>query len=272
MRLPHRRHHPLAAAALAAALLAPAAVQATVLRFDQAFDGTAIIPTASSGDLPPGYGDRARGPMVAGPGGFFTYDQLGEGFTPQVMVDLFATAATPTDPRVRVWADGYGSLRNVLFGEGPGIGGAAEVFVRLTADPGYAVDLYGFDLAAFGGSDLTIRAIEVWAGSSLLERRNDVVVEGDLAQGGFTSIAFATPWSAPELLLRLDLGNLAVNVRDNIGLDNLRFGQTPPPPVQPVPAPAVPALLAAAGLAAWVARRRRPMDIMRWPALQAGGS
>ena len=261
--------HALACATLVATLAGPA--HATVLRFDQAFDGSAIIPTGSSGSLPPGYGDRAAGPQVAGPGGFFTYDQLGEGFTPQVMVDLFATAATPTDPRVRVWADGYGSLRNVLFGEGPGIGGAAEIFVRLTADPGYEVDLYGFDLAAFSGGDLTVRAIELWAGSTLLEQRSNVVVEGDLAQGGLTSIAFATPWSAPELLVRLDLGNLAVSVRDNIGLDNLRFGQTPPPPVQPVPAPPVGALLAAAGLAAWVARRRRPLAIMRWPARQAGG-
>lgn len=271
MPLPQPRRHPLPAAALAAALLAPAAVQATVLRFDQAFDGTAIIPTASSGNLPRGYGDRAAGPVVAGPGGAFTYDQLGEGFTPQVVVDLYATAATPADPRVRLWANGYGSLHNVLFGEGPGIGGAAEIFVRLTADPGYAVDLYGFDLAAFGGNDLTVRAIELWAGSTLLEQRSDVVVEGDLAQGGFTAIGFATPWSAPELLIRLDLGNLAVNVRDNIGLDNLRFGQTPPPPVQPVPAPPVGALLAAAGLAAWAARRRRPMSTMRLPARQAGG-
>lgn len=254
MSLPRFFSHPLACAALTATLAAPG--HATVLHFDQAFDGSAIIPTDSSGVLPPGYGDRVAGPVMAGPGGSFTYDQQGEGFTPQVVVDLFATAATPADPRVRLWKDGYGSLRNVLWGEGPGIGGAAEVFVRLTADPGYAVDLYGFDLAAFGGSDLTIRAIELWAGSTLLAQHSDVVVEGDAAQGGFTSIAFATPWSAPELLLRLDLGNLAVNVRDNIGLDNLRFGQTPPPPVQPVPAPAVPALLGAAWLGAWAARRR----------------
>jgi hypothetical protein len=39
--------------------------------------------------------------------------------------------------------------------------------------------------------------------------------------------------SAPELLLRLDLSNLAAGVQDNIGLDNLRFGQTPPRVAEP---------------------------------------
>lgn len=246
-------------AALLAGLTLPGPGQATVLRFDQAFDGTRIVPTSSSGVLPPGYGDRAAGPVVAGPGGSFTYDEEGEGYTPAVVVDLFATAATPADPRVRLWADGYGSLHNVLFGEGPGIGGAAELFVRLTADAGFEVGLHGFDLAAWGGSDLTIRAIEVWAGTALLHRQTDVVVEGDANQGGFTSIAFTALGSAPELLLRLDLGNLPVGTRDNIGLDNLRFSQTPPPmqpPPQPVPAPPVGVLLAAALLAAWTAGRR----------------
>ncbi len=256
---------PIAAGLLHVALLLAAAgagpAAATVLRFDQAVRGGTLVTTDNVGGAPPaGYGSHVGAATVPVPGGVLTYDEAGEAFTPDVRVELFATGATAADSHVRLWHEGYGNLVNVAFTEGPGVSGAPELFVRLTADPGFVVDLYGFDLAAFGGADRIIAGIEVFAGSTLLHELHDVRVEGDATGLGYTPIGFgAAPLSAPELLVRLDLSNLPAGIQDNIGLDNLRFGQTPPPPpiVQAVPAPSVATLLVAAALAAGAPRRRR---------------
>jgi hypothetical protein len=63
--------------------------------------------------------------------------------------------------------------------------------------------------------------------------------------------------SAPEILIRLDLSNLSSGVQDNIGIDSIRFGQTPPA----VPEPGT-ALLVLCGLAI-TACRHRPVSISR---------
>ena len=96
------------------------------------------------------------------PGGFFTYDEQGEGFTPDVSLDIFSAAATETSPRVNLWQTGYGDLVNVIFPEGPGVAGAPMLSVRLTAATGYAVDLYSFELAGFG-VDYVIAGVSVFA-------------------------------------------------------------------------------------------------------------
>lgn len=255
---------PIAAGLLHVALLLAAAgagpAGATVLRFDQAVRGGTLVTTDNVGGAPPaGYGSHVGAAAMPVPGGALTYDEAGEGFTPDVRVELFATGATAADSHVRLWHEGYGNLVNVAFTEGPGVSGAPELFVRLTADPGFVVDLYGFDLAAFGGADRIIAGIQVFGGSTLLHELHDVRVEGDATGLGYTPIGFgAGPLSAPELLVRLDLSNLPAGIQDNIGLDNLRFGQTPPPPiVQVVPAPSVATLLVAAAWAAGARRRRR---------------
>lgn len=82
--------------------------------------------------------------------------------------------------------------------------------------------MHGFDLAAFGGPDRTIHAIELWSGALLLQR--------------------------------LDLANQPVGVRDNIGLGNLRVSQWPP--ATPVPEPASGLLVGARLLAVCLVRRR----------------
>ena len=47
-----------------------------------------------------------------------------------------------------------------------------------------------------------------------------------------------------ELLIGIDFSNLAAGLQDNIGLDSIRFAQTPPPDAAPlqVPEPAALAL------------------------------
>ena len=239
---------------LSASLLAQPA-HATILLFDQQRDTatqTVVGPTTSGGRLPGDYGDEVTSSLIAVSGGFFSYGDGGEGFTPDVVVDIFTSTAVAGDPGARLWQAGYGDLLNVVYGQGPGIGGSPELFVRLSAASGYAVDLYGFELAGFG-SDYTIAAVEVLAGSLALYSAANVLVEGDASGPGHTSFAFAGPLSAAELLIRLDLSNIPSGIQDNIGIDSIRFGQTPP---GTVPEPALPAAAAGLMLALALARRR----------------
>jgi len=230
---------------------------ATILTFDQARDsatGSIVGPATSGGRLPAGYGDNVTGAVMSVPAGVITYGEAGEGFTPDVSVDIFSATATASDAGVRLWQTGYGDLVNVLFGDGPGTAGAPLLGVRFTAAPGYMVDLYGFELAGFG-SDYVIAGVSVFAGSVSLFSQNGVLVQGDAFDAQRTSIAFAMPLSAPELLLQVDLSNLSPGIQDNVGLDSIRFGQTPPPPV-PEPTTAL-LLLAGLALTATACRWRR---------------
>jgi hypothetical protein len=49
-----------------------------------------------------------------------------------------------------------------------------------------------------------------------------------------TAFNFAAPLSAAQLIIQIDHGNLAEGMQDNIGIDNIRFGQNPPAAV-PIP-------------------------------------
>lgn len=214
--------------------------RATILLFDEQRDaagGTTVGPTTSGGRLPVDYGDHVTAAVMAVPGGFFTYGDGGEGFTPEVSLEIYGDGG-PSDPRINLWQSGYGDLVNSIFGEGPGTAGSSTLNVSFTANPGFAVDLYGFDLAGFG-SDYTVAGVEVLAGAVTLFSAGNVLVQGDLDGPRHTSFGFPTPLSAPELLLRIDLSNLAPGIQDNIGVDSIRFGQTPPP----VPEPGTAALL-----------------------------
>lgn len=241
-----------------AALAVPAVfAHATILLFDQERDSagqTEVWPTSSGGTLPPDYGDHVTGAVVPVPGGFFTYGEGGEGYTPNVTVDIFSAAATATDARVNLWQTGYGDLVNVIFAEGPGTAGAPLLSVRLTAAPGYLVDLYGFELAGYG-SDYVIAGVSVFAGATELFSEANVLVQGDAFGAQHTTFAFSEPYSAPELLVQVDLSNLTPGIQDNVAMDSIRFGQTPPPAI-PEPAPVV-LLLAGLTLVTAACRRSR---------------
>jgi hypothetical protein len=227
--------------------------RATILLFDQARDSSGMVVATSSlaNTLPADYGDNVTGAAMAVPGGVFTYGDGGEGFTPDVTVDIF-TATGIADPRARLGTTGYGDLVNVVFGEGPGVGGSPTLSVLFTAASGYVVDLYGFELAGWPNADYTIAAVEVLAGATTLFSATNVLVEGNATGPQHTTFAFGPPLSAAELLLRLDLSNLASSVQDNVGIDSIRFGQTPP---RVVPEPAA-ALLPLGVLVLALARRR----------------
>jgi hypothetical protein len=250
-----------------AALLAGAGgpAGATILRFDETRDPTTqlVVPAPTpgvSGGPPDDYGDQVSGTPMAVPGGFFTYGEEGEGFTPAVELELFSSEATAANPGVRLHGDeGYGDLQNVVRTEGPGVAGAETLTLVLTAAPGVAVDLYGFDLAGWNRADYTIAAVEVFGDAQPLFSATDVLVEGDLSGPGHTTVAFDPPLRAQELLVQLDLSNVAVNSRDNIGIDNIRFGQSPRP--APEPTQALLLLVGGAVLCAFGARGRRAFQV-----------
>lgn len=264
-RRPGRRARRILASLLALAGAAGPA-GATILRFDERRDPTTQLVVPS--DMPgvggapaDDYGDHVSGTPMAVPGGFFTYGEEGEGFTPAVEVDLFSSEATGSGPGVRIYGEeGYGDLLNVIHTEGPGVGGAETLTLVLTAGPGVAVDLYGFDLGGWNRTDYTIASLEVLGDAQPLFQASDVLVEGDLSGPGHTTVAFDPPLRAQELVVHLDLSNIALNSRDNIGIDNVRFGQFPRP--TPEPAQAM-LLLAGAALLCAFGRRGGPRSSSR---------
>ena len=73
----------------------------------------------------------------------FTYGNEGEGFTFNVVADYFSVTS------VSLWTIQYGDLNNVLYADAPlsGNQSANTLNEMLTADAGFAVQLYHFDLA-----------------------------------------------------------------------------------------------------------------------------
>jgi hypothetical protein len=204
--------------------------QASILTFDQIRTANGIVePTISGNDLEDDYGDRITGSSVNVPGGQFTYGNAGEGYTPNVLADLFSGNGSP----ISLWQTNYGDLTNVAIGTNASL----SLNLQLSADPGYVVDLYGFDLAGWSLADYTIDAVRVMSGTSTLFSQSNILVQGANDGGDMhTAFDFAVPLSGSDLLIQIDYGNLATGKQDNIGLDNIRFGQTPPPAVVPVPA------------------------------------
>ncbi len=256
----HVRIGTLVAGLALAALGQPVVSHASILTFDQTRDQSgAVVPATSATNVQDDYGDRVAGLSVAVPGGFFTYGEAGEGFTPNVVADFFSGSASAIGPGVALWEDGYGDLVNVLFANN----NSGFLAVRLTADAGFLVGLYGFDVAGWPNADYTIDAVRVLSGASVLFEQTSVLIEGNFTGPRHTAFEFAAPIFAADLLIEIDYGNLPGSQHDNFGIDNIRFGQDPPPgppsdpsdpPDSTIPEPATWALL---GLAVTACLRRR---------------
>ena len=234
--------------------------EATVLIFDQARNATGaeVVEVSAGATVPQAYGDGVSGSPMNVSGGQFTYGEQGEGFTPNVVVDYFAGAGGP----VSLWTTAYGDLENVLYANATS-GAPGSLNLRLTADSGYEVLLYGFDLAGWSNADYTIDGVHVSGASGDLFSETDLLVQGNFDGPRHTTFDFATPLSANELLITIDFSNVAAGQQDNIGLDNIRFGQDPagvqdpdpPGPPLGVPLPSAPLLLGAGLLGLTLVRR-----------------
>jgi hypothetical protein len=212
------------------ALTIVASVQATVLTFD--ITGSTF---GNDSPIPATYGNRASGASQGGPGGLtFGYGNFGEGFTPNVAVSYGQPASFANT--------GYGALVNVAYGSG-------GVFsMTFTADPGFNVSLYSFDLAGLDQS-YQINSVSVLSGATTLFTQSNVIVNGSSNGTGVTSFAFNPILTRSTLTVQVNASNLGANGA-NIGIDNIRIAQVV------VPEPSVTAL-AIAGAALGVALTRR---------------
>ena len=183
------------------ACFTPAANAQVSLSFDQSgiFDS---IPIDQA------YGDR----VVSSPDvNNHAYDIVGLATTPNVEVSYSAL-----DPRL--WTTGYGNLTNVYFDETD----FSNAFsLTLDADSGFEVDLLGFDVAAFGGIDISVPEIEIRDGdSNVLFSQSSALISGST----HTSFDFLDGISANSLTIEIDLTGLG-GASDNIGIDNVSFVQ-----------------------------------------------
>ncbi len=206
---------------------------ATVLTFNEDAPNN---PISDGSDIPQAYGDNVTAASDSG----FTYDEQGEGFTPDVQ--------TSYGQDTKMWQGSYGDLSNVVYDQESN--GIFEM--SLNANAGSAVQLHGFDLAGWPTTDYTINSLSVLeSGGSPLFSANSVDVEGS---NGHSDFDFSQPLTAQSLSIRFDASNLG-NQNDNIGIDNVRFGQTNAD--TSVPAPAALGMLGVGLIGVSVARRRR---------------
>jgi len=209
-----------AALGLGLAALGATSASATVLTFDidnsKPNNNIAMIQS---------YGDRVATTVQ----GAATYGVGAEGFTPNVLVSY---DDGPQGSLIR-WTTNYGDLVNVLENE---VDSSSYMDIVFTADPGFKVALFGFDLAGWPQADYTLPGVQVTSGAATLFSQSNVLVQGNAVGPRHTSFSFGSGLTGDTLSLRLNLAGLGSN-SDNIGIDNIRFGQVAAP-VAPVPEPA----------------------------------
>jgi hypothetical protein len=229
-----KRRNVLAAAVGLSTIVASTGVGATILTFD-----------VSGGvndfqNIPQNYGDNVAGSPQAG----HSYRVGPEGFTQNIIVAYGAPGEQP-----RLWTTGFGNLANVHFNDADF---DTTFTLRMIADAGFDVRLFGLDLASFLDSGQTIRGLTVRDGDgATLHSQGMTFVPG----AAHLSVDFATPLQAQILELVIDLTGLAGD-SDEIGIDNVRFGQVADAPPNSIPEPSTLVLLGA-GLAMLTAMRRK---------------
>ncbi len=212
-------------------IAAPQRLQAgTILTFDH-------NPIGNFVRIDQRYGDR----VTSSPDAFgHQYGQVNDGLGPTPNVLLSYGGALPT-----LWTAGYGDLVNVYYNDQDG---QTSLDLTLTADPGFEVGLFAFDLASFSNSGQTVPGLEVRNASSgtVLFSRGATFVTGTTSTG----FDFPAGLFAPALTLEIDLTGLGT-LSDNIAIDNVYFAQQ-------VPEPSTLLFLGSglAGLASWRRPRR----------------
>ena len=173
----------------------------------------------SAAGLNSGYGDYVDGPAADG----FMYTGTG-GFTPHVSVALGAETDTGS-AGLLPWGSGYNDLQNVIYGAILGGSGVAHLVVTLSADPGHLATLESFDLGNWGVAvNLPYVRVLNETGAVLFE---DLAVDLNANTSPDERNYVLNP--APQgkvLTLLVSVSGLG-NIADNVGIDNLTFGELP---------------------------------------------
>lgn len=205
-----------------------------VLTFDHS-------PIADFLDIDQDYGDRVTSSVDANG---HMYDIIvGNGLGPTPNVEA---SYGPGDPAL--WTSGFGDLTNIYFNDDDF---DTSLQITLVADPGFEVGLFGFDVASFIAAGQTVQGIEVRDGDgNSLWSIGSQLISGP---GGHNDYDFNDGLFASSLTLDVDLTGLG-GLSDDIGLDNVHFGQR----VVAVPEPSSScALLTMFALCSTRMRRRR---------------
>lgn len=203
----------ISSAAMAIVMITSMSSQAlgdVILTFD-------LNPTNNAALIPQDYGDRVTASPDSNGYSYNIVDDNLPGGTPNVLVEYGSNNPGVAGPGV--WTSGYGDLTNIYFNDADA---DDAVQILFSADPGFEVGLFSFEMAAFGSDDLMVAGLEVRNGEGdiLWSMGATTIVSGnahntfDLGAGVFGS----------ALILDIDLTGLGF-LSDNIGIDNVQFGQ-----------------------------------------------
>lgn len=183
------------------------------------FDRVNPGPFGNNNSIPQDLGDR----VTAAIDGDFSYG-TDHGFTPNVVVDWNTGPAPDLDGFAVYWGPDFGDLTGVIEAESEPNG----LQFTLTADAGHLVQLHGFDMAGWPSTNYTINAVRVRDGNDniLFEQLNATILGAGPSHSSFD---FAQPLTAQVIKIEWDSTNLGGN-SDNIGMDNIAFGQIVPEP------------------------------------------
>lgn len=250
-------------------LAASQIANASILTFDitnpnnPLYSGTEAYPEGYP--INPNYGDRVTAITATDGIDTFAYGVGAEGFTPNVTAEYGPFTVTPGPGFPELWRYDYGDLDHILYQGSRGANGATDynvLTIELIADPGYEVQLYGFDLGGWNQTDYEINGVAVFDGIPFpfITPTNQIFQQypADVLGAGptHTTFSFGTPLQSDHIYILIDANNLGSD-SELIGIDNIRFGQVEA--VAAVPEPTTLAIwgIGALGCAVSAYRRRK---------------
>jgi len=233
--------------ALGLGLAASTAAHATVLTFDQYTDAAKTTYRANGATLLAQYGDNVTDFDPAGvqPGGVYYRYGSGGGFTPDVTLEYRwvekANHSNVGVPEFQMWDSQYGDLAHIVYRYNGVMTQWAGIMI-FTPAAGYQVTLESFDIAGYvaarSGYDYAVYRdfgpgeTLLWSDSSTAPGTGHLTLSPNITvQAGHTLALY-------------------FNADGNLGIDNVRFSQSP------LPEPASVALFAV-GLGVAFTRQRR---------------
>ncbi len=174
------------------------------------FDQNGIIDFAT---LSQAYGDRVVATPDENNNQYNIVPGMGFGLTPNVLAEY--SGGIMAGPRL--WTIGYGDLTNIYYNE---TDFDSLLRITLTADPGFEVGVFGFQMAAFG-TNPPVPGIDIRdCDGNVLWAVGSTVISGT----SHNDFEFADGLFSNQLTINVDLSGLGGN-SDNIGIDNIHIVQ-----------------------------------------------